>query len=85
MSENIKEILEFPVLYTFKAMGENSDDFKCEIRNIFLSKDVDSITETPSKKGTYVSVSVTAEVESYEELQTIYTSIKNTKGLKYHL
>jgi len=81
----MKELMEFPVIYTFKAMGTNDRKFVNDIKRVFDSKTIDSLIEKPSSKGTYISVSVTTEVADYEELQQIYMSIKNVAGLKYHL
>jgi putative lipoic acid-binding regulatory protein len=85
MSENMKEMIEFPVIYTFKAMGHNSDTFIKGIKDVFCGKEVESIEEKPSSKGNYVSVSVTVEVVDFNELQTFYTSITKVEGLKFHL
>jgi len=85
MSENMKEMIEFPVIYTFKAMGENCESFINGVKDVFCTKEVESVEEKPSSKGNYVSVSVTVEVTNFNELETFYTSIKNVKGLKFHL
>lgn len=78
-------MIEFPVLYTFKAMGDNNDEFVNKIREIFNGKKIDSLTETKSKNGNYVSISITVEIQDYEELTCSYTAIKSVHGLKYHL
>lgn len=85
MSEKIKEILEFPVMYTFKAMGENSQDFISCVKEIFIDKQVDSFTEKPSSKGNYIAVSITCEVIDYDELESLYSSIMNVRGIKFYL
>jgi len=85
VTEKMKEMMEFPVLYTFKAMGENSTCFIEDVRQVFVLKNIDSFIEKPSSKGNYISVSVTLMIHSYEELQNIYQKIKLIKGLKYHL
>jgi len=85
MSDTMKEMIEFPTIFTFKAMGENSEDFKKDIKEIFIRHETAMITENISTKGTYTSISITVEVEDFDELQNIYTKIKETKGLKFHL
>ncbi|ADD67308.1 protein of unknown function DUF493 [Denitrovibrio acetiphilus DSM 12809] len=85
MSENLKEMLEFPVIYTFKAMGENHKKFICDVKSVFSEKEVESFLEKPSSKGNYISVSITVEINNFDELEEIYTSIKKIDGLKYHL
>ena len=81
----MKEMMEFPVLYTFKAMGINDKNFIQDVKQVFDSKEIDSIIKKPSSKGNYISLSVTTEVTDYDELQALYTSIKKINGLKYHL
>jgi len=78
-------MIEFPVLYTFKAMGENNNQFINDVKTIFCEKKLQDFIERPSKKGNYVSVSATVEVKDYDELQSFYSSIKMVNGLKYHL
>jgi putative lipoic acid-binding regulatory protein len=85
MSDSMKEMMQFPTIFTFKAMGENTDFFKNDIKDIFRMHENAEITENVSSKGTYTSLSVTVEIISFDELQNIYTKIKQTKGLKYHL
>ncbi|MCD8552390.1 DUF493 domain-containing protein [Seleniivibrio sp.] len=85
MSDTMKEIMEFPTIFTFKAMGENTEIFRNDIKNIFVRHESALITEKASTKGTYTSISITVEVESFDELQNIYTKIKETNGLKFHL
>jgi len=85
MKSNMEEMLEFPLLYTYKAMGENNDDFIEDIKNVFKSAYIQDFRETKSSKGTYTSVSVTVTVNNFDELQDTYKKIKAVKGLKYHL
>lgn len=85
MTSKMEEMLTFPLIYTFKAMGENSDDFVGGVKSVFESKLIHDFKEIKSSKGTYTSVSVTVEVNTYDELHNIYTQIKEVKGLKYHL
>jgi len=85
VSEKLRDMIEFPVLYTFKAMGLNNEKFINDTKKVFEGKSIESLVEIPSKKGNYVSLSVTVEVTDFEELQSFYISIKNISGLKYHL
>lgn len=81
----MEELLTFPVDYTFKAMGENSDTFVNDVKAVFGDRKLHEFRENKSTKGTYTSVSVTVTVMDFNELQTIYSNIKIIKGLKYHL
>jgi len=81
----MKDMIEFPVIYTFKAMGDNCASFINNIKEVFAHKEMHDFVEKPSRKGNYISVSATVEVTDYEELQQLYSSIKLVNGLKYHL
>jgi len=83
--QNMEEMIDFPVLYTFKAMGEKSKQFESDIESLFVMKEIDSIIKKESSKGTYLSISVTVEIEDINELESYYKKIKSVKGLKYHL
>ena len=85
MSDSMKEMMEFPTIFTFKAMGENTEFFRNDIKNIFVRYESALVSEKTSAKGTYTSISITVEVENFDELQNIYTKIKETNGLKFHL
>ncbi|TCK62293.1 HP0495 family protein [Seleniivibrio woodruffii] len=85
MTNSMKELIEFPTIFTFKAMGDNTDDFRNNIKEVFSVHSVEAITENVSTKGTYTAISVTVSVNDFDEMQHIYTKIKQTKGLKYHL
>lgn len=82
---SMEELIEFPVKYTFKAMGENSATFVEDVRSVFGHTEIHDLKENKSSKGTYTSVSVTVTVNSFDELKKIYADIKIIKGLKYHL
>ena len=85
MTNSMKELIEFPTIFTFKAMGENTDDFRNNIREVFSVHTVEAVAENVSTKGTYTAISVTVSVNDFDEMQNIYTKIKQTKGLKYHI
>lgn len=81
----MKDMMEFPAIYTYKAMGENSEEFINSVKDVFKGIYIQDFKEIKSSKGSYTSVSVTVEVNSYEELENTYTLIKKVNGLKYHL
>lgn len=81
----MEELLTFPVRYQFKAMGENNDAFVQGVKDVFKQIEIHEFKENKSTKGTYTSLSVTVTVNSFEQLQRIYSDIKIIKGLKYHL
>lgn len=81
----MKDMIEFPVIYTFKAMGDNCGKFINDVKQVFCGKEIKDFSERPSDKGNYISVSATVEVSDFDELQKFYNSIKIIDGLKYHL
>lgn len=85
MENKIEEILNFPVIYTFKIVGNNSLEFISGIEHIVRRKKILGKTKNLSRSGKYISFGITIEIESYEELKSYYAMIKNIKGLKYYL
>jgi len=79
------ENIEFPVIYTYKAVGVDNDEFKSSVKTLFVLKDIHGYTERVSSKGNYVSVSVTVEIANIDELKHFYGKIADLPGLKYHL
>jgi putative lipoic acid-binding regulatory protein len=82
---NLREQLEFPLDYTFKIIGENTDTFTENTLNIFREKENFDHSINISKNGTFKSISVTVFIENYDELYDFYVKIKKLEGLKYHL
>ena len=81
----IKDFLEFPVDYTYKVIGENTDRFLEDTLNIFREKETMSHEVKTSKNGNFKSISIYVRLENSEELESFYGKIKELKGLKYHL
>ena len=77
------EIMKFPCQFPIKVMGIASDDFDIIIIDIIkkhvshLSKD--AIKSRLSYKGNYVSVTVTIEAKSREQLDNIYYDLTEHK------
>jgi len=72
-------LLEFPCNFTVKAMGLASDDFDALVVEL-IRRHCDDLTEgcvtsRPSKKGKYISVSVTITATSKPQLDAIYQSL----------
>jgi putative lipoic acid-binding regulatory protein len=81
----IKDYIEFPVIFTFKAIGENRDDFRNGVDKIFTNYTEKSIVENASGGGKYISLSITTEIKDYEELEARYQEIAALPGLKFHV
>ncbi len=82
---SIKDLLEFPVDYSYKIIGENTDDFLEDALNIFREKGEFRHEVKISKNGSFKSITVYVKLENSDELEFFYGKIKELKGLKYHL
>ena len=74
-------LLQFPCRFPIKAMGRLESEFKHTVVDI-VSRHADSlaeenITEQPSSAGNFVSVTVTIEATSRDQLDRIYQDLTN--------
>lgn len=72
-------LMKFPCKFPIKAMGIATDDFDILIMKI-VRKHYPDVTEggvstKPSRKGKYISVTVTIEAQSKEQLDNIYLEL----------
>ncbi len=82
---DVKDLLDFPCDYQFKAVGLAGDSFKQAVvvavgKHVDVSQD--AVHCRPSGKGTYQSVSVLVTLYNYEQLTDIYAEIRQVKNLK---
>ena len=76
-------IMKFPCEFPIKVMGIASDDFDIIIIDI-IKKHVSNLSEDAvksrlSQKGNYVSITVTIEAKSREQLDNIYYDLTEHK------
>ena len=76
-------IMKFPCQFPIKVMGTASDDFDTIIIDI-IKKHVSNLSEDAvksrlSQKGNYVSITVTIEAKSREQLDNIYYDLTEHK------
>ncbi|RKH55173.1 HP0495 family protein [Corallococcus llansteffanensis] len=88
--EEKKPLIEYPAIYTFKVMGEQSPDFSEHVRSLFKRKmgsevSPDSIHVQPSSKGKYVSLSVSVFLLSEEQRRAIYAELHQDPRIVYYL
>lgn len=83
--KTLKELQKFPDKFTFKIMGDNTNQFVADVRKIFDNKEDVIFSDNVSRTGKYISISATLEVFSYEELEALYTEISRVEGLKFHV
>ena len=77
------KIMKFPCEFPIKVMGIASDDFDIIIIDI-IKKHVSNLSEDAvksrlSQKGNYVSITVTIEAKSREQLDNIYYDLTEHK------
>jgi len=79
--ETIKrgELLQFPCQFPIKMMGRDEGDFRATVvrlveRHAGAISD-DAIRITPSSKGNFISVTITIEATSQQQLDAIYQDL----------
>jgi uncharacterized protein len=83
-------LIEYPTDYTFKVMGKQEHGFKEYVRQLFkrlMGTEIspDSISELPSSRGKYISVSVSVYLLSEEQRVAIYSTLHKEKRVLYYL
>ena len=72
-------LLEFPCPFSLKAMGREGDDFDAHVAALVRKHVPDlgegSVRTRPSKKGNFVSVTVTITATSKQQLDNIYLDL----------
>jgi putative lipoic acid-binding regulatory protein len=72
-------LLEFPCQFPVKAMGRDEEDFETLVTGIILSHAEKSagepVTTNLSSSGKYLSVTVTIEAQSKDQLDRIYQDL----------
>lgn len=73
------ELLEFPCRFPIKAMGRNSEDFETLVTGIVLGHAElypgYEVTVNQSGEGNFLSVTVTIEAQSRQQLDSIYMEL----------
>ncbi|HHJ81372.1 MAG TPA: DUF493 domain-containing protein [Candidatus Tenderia electrophaga] len=79
MAKDNDQLMDFPCSFAIKAMGLATDDFDVLVVSLVRPhvKDLNegAVSSKPSKGGKYISVTVTFEAESREQLDNIYRSV----------
>ena len=72
-------LLEFPCKFPIKAMGRNEASFQTLVENIVLNHAElyagEPVTTNASSSGKYLSVTVTVEAQSKDQLDRIYQDL----------
>lgn len=85
-----KPLIDYPTVYSFKVMGRQEHGFREYVRQLFkrmMGTEVspDSISEQPSSRGKYLSVTVTVYLLSEEQRRAIYSQLHKEKRVLYYL
>ena len=78
--------IEFPCLYPIKVIGHAVDDFEASVLATIErhtgALDPDLIQVKPSKQSNYLSVTVTIAATGEQQLQSIFTDLKEIESVK---
>lgn len=78
-SETSISLLEFPCRFPIKVMGRQDEDFERIVSEIIFSHARlmadEGLRITPSRAGTYVSITAVIEATSQQQLDTIYQAL----------
>lgn len=81
MSEKRLGLFKFPCQFPIKVMGKADIGFDLVVIEIIQQHvnnlSADAITTQPSKKGNYLSVTVTIDARSQQQLDAIYQQLSD--------
>ena len=84
--DRIEALLEFPADFPIKVIGEPVESFVETIGSVVTtyvpSFDASTITQSESRSGRFVSLTVQVRVESREQLQTLYMTLAEHEMVK---
>lgn len=83
--KTLKELQQFPAVFTFKIVGVNNKQFEANVKKIFDGRPDMIFSDNISKNGSYISITATTEVWKYEELESLYKEISMLEGLKFYV
>ena len=83
-------LIEYPTTYTFKVMGKQEHGFRAYVRALFhrilgIEISPDSMSEQPSSRGKYVSLTVAVVLLSEDQRKAIYEALHKDKRVLYYL
>jgi len=74
------DLIEYPCMYKFKAVckaDEHIDEkLHAIVAGVLSAEAVKDLKQRESKKGSFVSVTIQAELTSREELEDVYSALK---------
>jgi putative lipoic acid-binding regulatory protein len=85
MTEEQETLLEFPCEFPIKAMGLTEHDIEGIVRSIVAQharqEDASNLKQRASKGGKYVSVTVTIQAHSKQQIDNIYLALNARKEI----
>lgn len=76
MRESSLDLLDFPCDFPLKVVGKSSAQFETVVTKLLRlhieEHHVIDVKQNPSKKNTYVSLTLTFQAQSRSQLETIY-------------
>lgn len=85
-----KPLIEYPTVYAFKVMGLQEHGFREYVRVLFgriLGTEIspDSVSEQPSSRNKYLSVTVSVYLISEEQRRRVYEHLHKERRVLYYL
>lgn len=80
-SDHEESLIEFPCFFPIKVMGKNVDDFAQTVSDLLVKLnpgfEPGKIKMTPSKAGTYLSLTCKVYVHNKPELDELYRALSS--------
>lgn len=84
-SETRVSLLEFPCRFPIKVMGRQDEEFERIVSQIIFSHARlmagEKLKATPSKAGTYISITAVIEATSQQQLDAIYQALSGCESV----
>lgn len=79
------DLIEYPCVFKFKAVCKSSPEIEEKLHALVAktlsAKAIKSIQQRESKKGSFVSLTLEAELKSRDELETVYAVLKSDENV----
>lgn len=86
--QSLQAVHEFPGPFTFKAIGENNDEFVSQVVQAVLNvlgQVEPEVTTRESSGAKHISVTVDVEVDSPEKVLAVYRAFEGVEGVRFVL
>jgi putative lipoic acid-binding regulatory protein len=87
--DNPESLFEFPCRFPIKVMGRRDTDFGTHVLELMSSHvgdiKAEDISIRPSRKRKFISVTITFEAQSRQQLDDIYRSLTASEHILYVL